>query len=226
MKESEKNPEKEVLKKLVSFVMEEMKAGADKSAISQKLVEMGIDEKTAVQLVETIYNKIAKTAEKERFTFASILPALLGGVMSAVAGGVIWGLIVIATGYEIGYMAWGTGLLCGFAVLLFSKGKRGIPLQTIAVLSSILGIIIGKYFTFFHFFKEAVAKEYGVEAVSRISILSERVIKFFLENAGSIVSGFDILWIALAVITAWRIPKGTGIKLKEKRDNKRFENEQ
>jgi hypothetical protein len=41
----------------------------------------------------------------------------------------------------------------------------------------------------------------------------EEVIYDFIEDIGSMVSGFDILWIILAVITAWRIPKGLGIKL-------------
>jgi hypothetical protein len=36
---------------------------------------------------------------------------MLGGGLAAAAGGGIWGLIVIATGYVIGIMAWGIGLL-------------------------------------------------------------------------------------------------------------------
>lgn len=212
MGKSEREQE-EAVEKLYAFVVEQMKAGDDKSVISQKLVEMGIDRADASQLVETIHSQIVEAAKEEQFTFSSILPALIGGVLAAVVGGVIWGLIVIATGYVIGFMAWGIGLMCGFAVVLFSKGKRGVSFQVIAVLSSVLGVLVAKYFTFFHYLKESVAKEYGAEAASNISILSEKVIQFFIENIGSMVSGFDILWVILAVITAWRIPKGVGIKL-------------
>lgn len=205
--------QQEAMEKLFAFVMKQMKDGADKSTITQKLVEMGIDKSEAPNLVETIHTQIVKAAKEAQFTSSSVLPTLFGGVLAAVVGGVIWGLIVIATKYEIGFMAWGLGGLCGFAVLLFSRGKRGFPLQAIAVLSSLLGILIGKYFTFFQYLKEAIAEEHSAEAASNISIFSQNVIQFFFEHIGSMLSGFDILWVILAVITAWRIPKGVGIKV-------------
>ena len=93
------------------------------------------------------------------------------------------------------------------------KGKTGLPLQLIAVVSSILGIVIGKYFTFFHFFKGALAEEHGAEAVADMSLLSIGVLVFFIENLGLLFGGYDLLWVGLAVITAWRIPKGIGIKV-------------
>ena len=213
MENNEAKSQKEALEKLCAFVIEQMKAGADKSTISQKLVEMGVDRNNAAQVVETIHAQIVKAAEEEQLMDSSILPALFGGGLATVVGGVIWGLIVIATGYVIGFMAWGIGLLSGFAVVLFSKGRRGTPLQIIAVLSSVLGIAVGKYVTFFHFFKEAILKKYGAEIASNVSIFSEEVIYIFIDGIGSMVSGFDILWVILAVITAWRIPKGIGIKL-------------
>lgn len=213
MENNETKSPKEALEKLYAFVIEQMKGGADKSTISQKLVEMGVDRNNAAQVVETIHAQVVKAAEEEQLMNSSILAALFGGGLAAVVGGVIWGLIVIATGYVIGFMAWGIGWLAGFAVVLFSKGRKGVPLQVIAVLSSVFGIVIGKYFTFFHYLKEEVTKKYGVGAAFNLSIFSERVIQFFIGNIGSMLSGFDILWVILAVITAWRIPKGLGIKL-------------
>jgi hypothetical protein len=213
MEKDDEKLQEETMKKLYAFVIEQMKAGLDQSAISQKLVETGMDRSDAAQLVEAMHAEILKASEKEQLANSSILPALFGGGLAAIVGGVIWGLIVIGTGYVIGFMAWGVGLLTGFGVVLFSSGKKGAPLQIIAALSSILGIIIGKYFTFFHYVKEAISKEYGARASSEISIFSERVIQFFVEEFGSMVSGYDILWVILAVITAWRIPKGIGIKL-------------
>ena len=213
MEKNETQIQEEAMNKLYAFVIEQIKAGTDRSAISQKLVETGIDKGNATDLVELIYAQVLKAAEQEQFTGSSIIPALVGGGLAAVVGGGLWALIAIGTGYVIGFMAWGMGWLTGFAVLLFSRGKRGIPLQIISVISSVLGIAIGKYFIFFHYLKDAVAKQYGLEIASYISILKEEVIHDFMEGIGSMVSGFDILWIILAVITAWRIPKGLGIKL-------------
>ena len=109
-------------------------------------------------------------------------------------------------------MAWGIGLLAGFAVVLFSGGKRGRPIQVVAVAASVVGIVIGKYLTFFHVLKEVVAQEHGAEAAESISVLSGGVVEFFFQNVVSMSDPFDLLWIILAVITAWRIPKGSGIR--------------
>jgi hypothetical protein len=213
METNETQSQEAALNKLYDFVIEKMKAGADKSTISQELVDMGMNRNEATQVVETIHAQIIKGAGEEQFTNSSILPALIGGGLAAVLGGGLWAFIAIGTGYVIGFMAWGMGWLTGFAVVLFSKGKRGIPLQIISVTSSVLGIAIGKYFIFFHYLKDEVTKQYGKEVASSISIFMEEVIYDFIEGIGSMVSGFDILWIILAVITAWRIPKGLGIKL-------------
>ena len=213
MEKNEAQSQKEDLEKLYAFVIEQMKAGADKATISQKLVEMGLDSADATKLVGMIQAQVEKAAEEEQFTASSFVPAMVGGGLAAVVGGGIWGLIVIASGYVIGFMAWGIGLLCGFAVVLFSKGRKGAPLQVIAVLSSILGIVIGKYFTFFHDLKNVLAEKYGAEAAASITTVSEKVIQFFAENIGSMVGGFDILWVILAVITAWKIPRGIGINI-------------
>jgi hypothetical protein len=213
MGSNEAQSQEDALKKLYAFVINQMKTGAGKTVIAQKLVEMGINEGDAYSMVETIHAQVLKAAEEERFEMDSLAPAILGGGLAAAVGGGIWGLVVIGTGYVIGFMAWGIGLLAGYAVLLFSRGRKGTPLQAIAVLSSVLGIAIGKYVTFFHFLKQAITNKYGPETASGVSLFSERVIHFYIEGIGSMVSGFDILWVVFAVITAWRIPKGLGIKV-------------
>lgn len=216
MKKEEKNitkEEKEAQETIVAFIIEKIKSGVDDTAIIQSLTEMGVDRNDAEILVREIHRGAIEVAEQQQFTSKTILPALAGAILAAIVSGFVWGWIVAITEYEIGFMAWGVGLITGYAVVLFSKGKRGIPLQVIAVLASIFGIIIGKYFTFVNILKEEVLKEYGVEVVSNIPIISGKMIGFFFEKFGVLVSGFDILWVILAVITAWSIPKGMGLKL-------------
>lgn len=205
--------QQEAIQRLYAFVAQQMKAGADKATISQKLIEMGVSEEDSHKLVDKMHDQIMALAQAEQLTSAAIAPAILGGLLAAVVCGVIWGLIVIATEFEIGYMAWAVGLAAGFSVVMFAKGKKGAPLQVIAVSSSILGILIGKYLTFFHYLKEAIAQEHGAEAASQLSVVSGAVIQFFLQNVVSMSHPLDLLWIVLAVATAWRIPKGTGINI-------------
>jgi Fe2+ transport system protein FeoA len=212
--ETQEETREELQEKISAYVIQQIKAGSKKAEISQKLMEMGVEKETADNLVESIYAKIATIVQRERFTAASLVPAILGAGAAAIVGGAVWGLIAIVTGYEIGYVAWGIGFLAGVAVVYLTGGKRGFPLQIIATLSSVAGIAVGKYITFFHFFKEGVEGEYGKEAAARVSILSASLLQIFVENAAELLGGFDVLWVVLAVITAWRIPRDSGIALK------------
>ena len=149
----------------------------------------------------------------EEYTGGVLVPALLGGLIAAVIGGAIWGGIAIWTGFEIGYVAWGVGLLCGFGVVMLSKGQRGMPLQIVAVVSGILGILIGKYMIVHNIVTTVVGQDQGAAAAEAISLFSMDMVSFFAANIGSVAGGFDLLWIALAVFTAWSIPKASGLKI-------------
>lgn len=213
-KKSDENLE-ETGEKLHRFVIESIKKGANKAEISQKLVEMKVNKSDAEKLVESIFNEVEEVVKQEQFTLRSIMPALVGGLIAAIMGGIIWGLIVIFTGYEIGFVAWGIGGLSGYAVVFLTRGKKGIPLQIVAVIFSVLGIIMGRYIFFYAILREELASKYGVEAVEGLSIFSSTLSQFFVESFFEFSSEYDFLWLVLAVITAWSIPKSSGIKLKE-----------
>ena len=130
-----------------------------------------------------------------------------GSLVAAVVGGFLWGLIVILSEYEIGIAAWGIGFLAGFAVVRFAGGAKGMPLQVVAVVSSLLGIIIGKYISYAYFFKQAVSDRFDVD----ISYLDSEIFRAFRENLTDVFGGFDLLWAALAVMTAWRLTRPSGL---------------
>lgn len=138
---------------------------------------------------------------------ATYAGAIIGGFVAAITGGVLWGLLVIYTEHEYGMAALGLGFIAGAAVALFSRGVKGVSLQVIAVGASLLGIIIGKYFTFYHFLKQAIASESDVNAAANVNLFSIGLIQMFFKNISAMVSGYDILWVLLAVATAWSIPK-------------------
>jgi len=202
---------KEAAEKLYAFVVEQIKAGADRATIVQKMVDSGASREEAAPLIDTLHAAIMKTAKEQEFTTDALVPAGFGGLLAAVAGGAVWGVVAIATSYELGYLAWGLGVVSGYAVVYFAKGRRGIQLQAIAVAASVLGIVIGKYVTFFHYLRQVVEKRQGAEAAGSLSPFSESVLQIFLENISVMLSGFDALWVILAVLSAWRIPKSLGI---------------
>ena len=84
---------------------------------------------------------------EERSPASALLPAVAAGLVAAVVGGVVWGLIVKWTDYEVGFAAWGIGFLVGLAVVTAAR-TRGLVLQVVAVLCALLGILIGKYLSF------------------------------------------------------------------------------
>lgn len=132
----------------------------------------------------------------------SILLAAGAGLVAAVVGGVAWGLVVKWSGYEIGIVAWGIGFLAGAAVVTATRGGKGQVLQAVAVVSALVGILLGKYLGFAFAIQEQ-ADEVGLE----LGLFSAELRAFFREDLGSVFGLFDLLWIGLAVYTAWRAPQ-------------------
>jgi hypothetical protein len=136
-------------------------------------------------------------ASEDRSAAALYVPAILAGLVAAIAGGVAWGLIVKSTDYEIGFAAWGLGFLTGFAVLTATRGARGLPLQAIAIVCALLGILLGKYLAFVWVLQES-AEDLNV------SVFSSRTFDLFRDNLDIVFDWIDLLWVGFAVYTAWR----------------------
>lgn len=161
------------------------------------------------------HNQLTEKIKTQEATGSDMITGALGACVGAIIAGILWGLIVILTNYEIGYVAIGVGILAGYGVYFASGRKRGAILQIIASAASILGILIGKYVIFYHFFTRALMKD-GVDAgiVNEYSLFSFNMLTVFFDNIGNMVGGFDILWIILAVGAAYKIPKMIKLEIK------------
>ncbi len=127
--------------------------------------------------------------------------AALAGLIAAILGGVAWGLIVRWSGYEVGFVAWGIGFLVGTAVALGARGVRGLPYQVVAVVLSLAGILLGKYLSFAWTLGDVFEEE---NLPVEVPILSRDTWDAFMDAREDIWSLFDLLWVGLAVFTAWR----------------------
>jgi hypothetical protein len=146
---------------------------------------------------------ISVPAPPRPLSASDLARAAVGGLIGALLGSVIWGFIVAATDYELGIVATGIGLLAGFGVVLLSRDKHGVPLQAIAAVCAVVGIVWGKYFTVV----QVVKNELGGDVAP---LFSSRSFDLFGAVFDEIFSGFDLLWVAFAVYAAWRIPAGQG----------------
>ena len=194
-------------------ITKQFESGKSQGAVVRGLVQSGMTESEANQAVERVASQMKQTAGEEEFSSGALVPAILGGLLAALIGGAIWGGIAIWTGSEIGYVALGVGFLCGTGVVLITGGKKGAPLQAIAVVASLLGIAIGKYVNFFSVVKEITAEERGAEAAATMSLFSVEMVQFFGDSIPAMASGYDALWVVLAVYMAWSIPKASGLKI-------------
>lgn len=132
--------------------------------------------------------------------------AITGAVLAAAIGGIAWAVIVVKSGYEVGFVAWGIGIFAGFMVAFLGKGIS-VLVQVIAVLSAGVGILIGKYVTFVHELRMA-ADKVGLDHT--FGYIAGDSFRLFRENLGDVFSFHDVLWIGLAIVSAWRIAEMTG----------------
>jgi signal peptidase I len=131
-------------------------------------------------------------AEPERGTPIGL--AVLAGLAAAIAGGLGWGLIVKWTDYEVGIAAWGVGALVGYAVLAAAGGRKSGDLQLVAVVFALLGVLLGKYLGFAFVVQESLPA---------VGLFSGDMISFFRDALRDVFGLFDLLWVGLAVATAW-----------------------
>ncbi len=111
-------------------------------------------------------------------------------------------MIVKFADYELGIVAWAIGFLTGSAVVYATGGARGQRLQAIAVAAALLGIALGKYLSF-AFAVQEDARSFGAS----IGLASGEMRTLFRDNLDQVFGLFDLLWIAFAVYTAWKIPR-------------------
>jgi len=73
--------------------------------------------------------------------------ALAAGLAAALLADGLWAMLVFLTGYEIGYVAWGVGLLVGVAMSRVTS-RRTQQLAYAAAALAIIGLLAGKIFIF------------------------------------------------------------------------------
>ena len=135
-------------------------------------------------------------AQAEPIPARSIYNGALGGAIAAAVGAAVWGLIVWLTDYEIGFAAVGIGLLVAWAVYFASGRRKGLPLQVVAVLEAVAGVLVGKYLAVWLVIRDFLGGD--------LALTDPLIFALITEEPGAVFSLFDLLWFGLAVYAAWR----------------------
>lgn len=148
--------------------------------------------------------------------------AVVGGLGGALLGAVVWFVVRKYLNVESGFIAWGVGLAAGFGVVLIGRG-RGPVFQMIGAGTALFGLILGKLLIFSFAFIEtdledlksglrvmdptATAEQIDEMARTLLEKVQKPGFIDFLKEDSSFI---DIIFVVLAVMTGWGIPRLRG----------------
>jgi hypothetical protein len=162
------------------------------------------DGEAAAQVAARAMRCAACTAGTEQPQAANLPLAAILGAVGALVGAGIWAVVAMLANAEVGYIAWGIGALAGFGVVLGARPSRGQPYQVTAVVCALVGLAVGKYFGWALAISQAFEKQEGQPMP--FGPASGEMLQLFTSNLSDVLGPFDLLWLALGVATAWRIP--------------------
>jgi hypothetical protein len=125
--------------------------------------------------------------------------ALLGGAAGALAW---WGFTVL-THIAFGLFAVAIGYLAGRGAVMFSGGKRSRGLQAISMAAAVLSYAVATYLVNMTFINQALTSQ--GEAL-RIGFPPQSA-ALFLRVVAADFGIMDLVFLAIAVWEAWRIPR-------------------
>jgi hypothetical protein len=87
-----------------------------------------------------------------------VIPAIVAGAVAAVVGGAVWAAIVAFANLEVGWVAWGIGLLVGVAMAAVTQ-TRGRGMAMLAAGLAAVGLVAGKSMIVMFATEPALAQE-------------------------------------------------------------------
>jgi hypothetical protein len=136
----------------------------------------------------------------------NVLLGILAGSVAALIGAVIWAVITAATGFQIGFMAIGVGLLAGMGVRIGGQGS-GALYSFIGAALALFGCLAGNLFAGCFAVAEYLTRDAG-QTVSFLDVLLTPAMWPVIMEAT--FSPMDILFYLIAIYEGWRFASAAG----------------
>ncbi len=98
-----------------------------------------------------------KTVQRAKTAGRATRGMVIGGIVAFVCG-VLWALLAVALKVEIGYAAWGIGLVTGLTVVAIAQ-ESSVQIGMAAACLALMGLLIGKAGTFIYGVKPMLVQE-------------------------------------------------------------------
>lgn len=129
----------------------------------------------------------------------NLMLGIVGGFVMAIAGALIWAIVTVASGFQIGWMAIGVGFLVGMGVRYLGRGLTksfGIAGAIFSLLGCLLGNILAVSAMTAQQFDEPMV-EIVLSILSQPAIVGELLVATF--------SPMDLLFYGIAVMQGYRL---------------------
>jgi hypothetical protein len=127
--------------------------------------------------------------------------AILGGLVAALAGALVWALITVTTKFQIGFMAVGVGFLVAWTVRTFGKGHTQV-FGVIGGSCALLGCLLGNLLSACGF----IAQQNSAPVVDvTLKVLGSPA--FVASILQETFNGMDLLFYAIAVYEGYKLAR-------------------
>ncbi|HLJ83031.1 MAG TPA: hypothetical protein VKT51_02495 [Candidatus Eremiobacteraceae bacterium] len=133
---------------------------------------------------------------RQRRAEQSMPLAILAGVVAALIGAVLWGIVSDVTDYQIGWMAVGVGFLVGYSVQFLGKGIDP-PFRYVGAICSLAGCVVGNFFAVVG----AIAQQ---NHVSALTVLGQIPLNVAVDVMTKAFQPMDLLFYGIAVYEGYR----------------------
>lgn len=159
------------------------------------VVEVPVDNEESLA-AEDIQKKLPDAVFERIIADQNFSAALIAGIVVGLVGAILWGVITVATNYQIGYMALAIGAGVGFAVRMFGKGideKFGY----LGAVLSFFSVLIGNFLSVIGYLANA-------EGLGYIETLLLFDYAYFPQLMAETFSLIDVLFYGIAVYEGYK----------------------